>query len=110
MCLLNNAKVLGLIGLATKAGKLISGTEIVEENIKGRKAKLVIVAEDGSEKTKSNFEYLCNQYNVKFIVFESMINLSKAIGKENRAVICVKDKNLAEQIYKIYGGESFGKN
>lgn len=107
---MDNSKLLGLIGIATKAGKVVSGTEIVNENIKNKKAKLVIIAEDCSEKTKSNFEYTCNQYSIKHIIYENIASLSKAIGKDNRAVICIKDKGFAEQILKIYGGETNGEN
>lgn len=105
---MNNNKLLGLIGIATKAGKISAGTEIVTENIKLKKAKLIIVAEDCSEKTKSNFEYLCNKYNIKLIVCETIENLSNAIGKKNKAVICVKDKNFADEMVRIYGGEAIG--
>ena len=38
-------------------------------------------------------------------------NNSKAIGKQNRAVIGIKDKNLSEAIQKVIcGGETFGEN
>ena len=34
--------------------------------------------------------------------------LSKAIGKTNKAIIGIEDKNLAKEIYKINGGELIG--
>ena len=35
----------------------------------------------------------------------------KAIGKKNKAVLAIKDRNLADAIKKvIHGGEAFGKN
>lgn len=105
---MNNNKLLGLIGIATKAGKISAGTEIVLENIKLKKAKLVIVANDCSEKTKKNFEYECNRYGIKLIVYETIDNLSNAIGKKNKAVLCVKDKNFADEMVRIYGGEAIG--
>ena len=44
-------KVYGLLGISSKAGKVISGTEVVLEAVKRHKVKLVIVAEDAAERT-----------------------------------------------------------
>ena len=49
-----NSKILGVIGLAMKAGKICFGADSVEENIEKRKVKLLIIAEDSSERTKNN--------------------------------------------------------
>ena len=57
----SKSRVLGLIGLSAKAGKIEFGADAVEEVITRKKAKLVIVAEDASERTKKNFEFLCNK-------------------------------------------------
>ncbi len=104
-------KIYGLLGISAKAGKVISGTDIVLENLAKGKIYLVIVAEDASEKTKKNIKYFCEKENVDMIVFGDIFKNSKAIGKQNRAIIAVKDQNLAEAIKKqIHGGERFGKN
>lgn len=102
-------KVLGLIGLSAKAGKIEFGADAVEECIKRRKAKLVIVAEDSADRTKENFEFLCNKNNIRFAIYGTKDNISKAIGKDNKVVIAIKDKNLSNGIYKIIcGGEAIG--
>lgn len=99
-------KIYGLLGISAKAGKVISGTDIVLENLTKGKIYLVIVAEDASEKTKKNIKYFCEKENVDMIVFGDIFKNSKAIGKQNRAIIAVKDQNLAEAIKKqIHGGE-----
>ena len=49
-------KALSLIGLATKAGKTVSGEFMTEREAKARRAYLVIVAGDVSENTKKNFD------------------------------------------------------
>lgn len=109
--MVNNNKWMGMLGLATKAGKIAFGTEASTECINKKKAKLVIVAEDSSDKTKKNFEFLCQKNNIPLLVFETVENLSKAIGNKNKAIICIKDKNFADEISKIIcGGETIGKN
>ena len=93
-------KVYGLLGISAKAGKVNSGTDIVLENIAKKKKSLVIVAEDASEKTKKNIKFFCEKENIDIIVFGNILKNSKAIGKENRAVIGIKEQNLAEAIKK----------
>ena len=45
----NNNKVLSLLGLATKAGKIASGEFSTEKSVKSGKGFLVLVAADASE-------------------------------------------------------------
>ena len=52
---MKNNRVLSLIGLATKAGKTVSGEFSTEKSVKTGKGLLVIVAEDASENTKKKF-------------------------------------------------------
>ena len=102
-------RVLGLIGLSAKAGKVEYGADAVEECIKKGKAKLVIVSEDAADRTKENFEFLSKQQKIKFAIFANKEELSKTIGKNNKAVLAIKDKNLSNEIYKIIcGGEAIG--
>ena len=102
-------KILGLIGIATKAGKITCGTEAVKESIKKNKAKLVIIATDVASKTMENFNYICGENKVLIMSFSTIEAISKAIGKPNKAVISINDKNFSEEIYKIIcGGEAIG--
>ena len=48
-------KILSLVGLAMKAGKVVSGEFSTEKAVKEGKASLVIVAEDASDNTKKLF-------------------------------------------------------
>ena len=85
--------------------------DAVSDEIKRNKIKLLIAAEDTSEKTLKNIKHLAEKKNVKFVVIGNIEDTSKAIGKENRAIIGIKDKNIADGIIKIiYGGEAFGEN
>ena len=99
-----NNKVYGLLGLTSKAGKLAFGTDSCLEMISKHKLKLVIVAEDSSERTINNFKEKCKQNNIDFYIFGKKDDLSKAIGKVNKVVIGIKDKNLAGAIIEILSG------
>ena len=104
-----NNNILGLIGLAMKAGKIAFGADSVEESILKWKVKLVIVSEESSERTKSKFIKLCQNYNIPIISDGNIDDLSKTIGKSNKAVIGIKDINFANSIQKKYdGGDIIG--
>lgn len=104
-------KVYGLLGISSKAGKTVSGTEVVEEGILKKNIKLVIIASDASERTATHIKELCQKNDIFCVVYGTIYDNSKSIGKINRAVIGIKDKNLAMEIRKvILGGEEIGKN
>lgn len=106
---MSNKKILGLIGFAAKARKICFGADSVEQQIKKRKVYLVLVAKDASERTKDKFEKLCEEYNIKLIIDGEIELLSKAIGKNNKAIIGIEESNLANEIQKINdGGELIG--
>ncbi len=92
-----------------KHGKISFGADSVENDIKKKTIKLVIVAEDSSNRTKDKFKRICENYDVPIIQFGNIETLSKAIGKNNKAIIGIKDVNLSKEIKKINnGGEVIG--
>ncbi len=102
-------KALGLIGISAKAGKIVYGTDSCIEGMKNSKVKLLIVSEEASQKTKKNFRFYAQKYNIKICFFETIENLSKSIGKKNKVVVGILEENLAKEIQKIInGGEVIG--
>ncbi len=99
-----NSNILGLIGLAMKAGKVCFGADSVEENVTKQKVKLLIISEDSSERTKNKFINLSKKYSVPIIIDGDIENISRAIGKNNKAIIGIKDMNFANSIQKKYNG------
>ena len=104
-----NKKIYGLLGLARRAGKISFGTESSIETIEKKKAKLVILAEDSSDRTKKNFKELCEKLNVPIIIIGTIETLSQSIGQVNKAIFVIKDENFAKEMLKrIDGGEIIG--
>ena len=62
----NNNKVLSLLGLATKAGKVASGEFSTEKSVKTGKGFLVLVADDASQNTRKKFQNMCDFYEVLY--------------------------------------------
>ena len=100
-------RILGLIGLAAKARKICFGADSVEEQIKKRKVFLIIVATNSSDRTKEKFIKLSEEYQIPIIIQSEIELLSKAIGKSNKAIIGIEEKNIAIQIEKINNGGEF---
>ena len=87
-------------------GKITFGTDAVAQAIDKGKVKIVIVACDASERTKNNFKYICVKNKIPIYEFETIEEISKYIGKNNKAVIGIKDINFSHQIIKnINGGD-----
>ncbi len=79
-------------------GKVIVGMDAVTEKVQNHKVKLVIVAKDASEKTKKNIRYVCTNNEVTVIELSTIEEISHSIGKQNKAIIGITDKNFAEGI------------
>lgn len=96
----NRQKVINLIGLATKAGKTVSGEFSTEKAVKSKKAYLVMVSKEASDNTKKMFTNMCTYYKVPICYFGKKDELGHAMGKEMRASLAVVDKSFAEAIVK----------
>ena len=72
--------------------------DAVLEGIKKKKIKFVIVAVNASEKTKKNIRYVCTNNGINVIELSTIEELSHIIGKRNKAVIGITDKNFSDGI------------
>ena len=91
-------KVLSLLGLAKKAGRLKSGEYCVENEVKSGKAKLVIVAMDASDNTKKHYSDMCAFRHVPIYFYSDKNSLGQCIGSEFRAAVVVLDEGFAKNI------------
>ena len=93
-------KALSLVGLATKAGRTVSGEFMTEKEVKSGRAALAIVAIDASENTKKKFRNMCEYYEVPLCFYGNKEKLGHAIGKEFRASLAILDEGFAKGIQK----------
>ena len=98
-------KGLQLISIAMKAGKVASGEFQTEEAIKLGTAALVIIAGDASENTAKKFRDKCKYYEIPNIVCSDKETLGRIIGKNERSVIALKDRDFSTQVLNIFGGK-----
>lgn len=99
-------RVLSLIGLATKAGKVVSGEFSTERAVKAKIALMVVVASDASDNTKKNFTNMCVYYKVPMIIYGTKETLGRAMGKELRASLALTDPGFVKAIEKLVGPEA----
>lgn len=93
-------KVLAMIGMAQRAGKVASGEFSTEKAVKTGKAALVIVADDSSDNTKKMFSDMCRYYNVPIYFYSNKETLGHSIGKQFRASLAVLDEGFGNTIKK----------
>lgn len=98
----NKQRILNMIGLAQKAGKIASGEFSTEKAVKTGKAYRVIVAGDSSDNTKKMFSDMCTFYNVPIHFFSEKEIIGHAIGKEFRASLAILDEGFAKTIGKYF--------
>lgn len=93
-------KIFSLIGIATKAGKTVSGEFSVERAVKDGKAVVVVVADEASDNTKKMFTNMCNFYDVPLYIYGTKEELGRAMGKQMRASMALTDEGLGRALEK----------
>lgn len=91
------------MGFASKAGKLSYGFDASIISAKSRKAKLIVVSEEISPKSKKEMQFYSQKNNIDFILLEGMDiqTVSQAVGHKC-GIVSVNDKGFADAILKCY--------
>ncbi len=97
-----NDRVLGMIGLAVRAGKVRFGVFMTERAIDEGCASLVIASEDIGASNRRRIENRCKECNVELMFYSDKKTLSRAAGKKDMPVLAVCDEGFAKAIVKKY--------
>lgn len=89
-------KIQSNLGLAKRAGKVISGTEMVIEGLRNNTIYLVFLASDTQKNTTKKIIDKTTYYNVVLNQNYTCDFLSQAIGKKNVHVIGIMDRGFAK--------------
>ena len=101
-------KILQLLGLCQRAGRLTSGETGALSAIKDGSSQLVIVAENASDNTKKKFRNSCEYYGVPYYEYATKEELGRHIGKEMRASVAVTNAGLAGSLIKLLDSSNLG--
>ncbi len=104
--MINEEKLLSLLGLAQKAGKIVSGEVAVEKAVRNRSANLLLIAADSSSSTLKNYSDMATYYSVPIFILCSKSRLGESIGKMNRAALAVTDIGFSKAILKLLPSEN----
>jgi Ribosomal protein HS6-type (S12/L30/L7a) len=100
-------KILGLLGLAAKAGRLLSGAEKLVDAARSGALNsqngLIAVASDASVRTKKNIAIAADENEIKRVeVSVDMRELGRRTGGKGAAsAVAVTDRNIAGAIKKL---------
>ena len=97
---MNKQKISNLLGLAQRAGKLISGEELVIKAIQEEKAKLVLLANDAASNLTKKVTDKGHYYEVQVSTVFSTLELSTAIGRA-RKVVAVVDAGFSKKMRSL---------
>ena len=93
----NREKLSHLIGLAQRAGKVISGEELVIKAIQTGKAQFIFLANDAGVNLTKKTTDKSHYYNVEVSTVFSTLELSAAFGKP-RKVIAIADAGFSKKM------------
>ena len=93
-------QVLNLLGLAQRAGRLISGEELVVDAIRKGQVKLVFLAQDAGPNLTKKITDKSKTYQVEVVTAFSTLELSIAVGK-SRKVLAVTDAGFTKKMRSI---------
>lgn len=99
-------KILSLLGLSRRAGKLSLGYEDARLSVKEGKAALLLAAADLSEKSRKNLEFEARRGEVPLLELPwPMDALGRACGVKRAGALCVNDVGLAQAIQKEFAAD-----
>lgn len=99
---------LKFLGMAMRAGKVVTGEEMVIQTVRAGRAYLLLIANDASERTIKKITDKCKTYGVDWTFFGLSETLGHAVGKERRVVIAITDKGFAAHIKRKIEAENHG--
>lgn len=96
-------KAYDILGLAQRAGKVVSGEAGAEAHLHRGNVKLVILAEDASDRTKRFFSELAAGTRTTLVTAGTKLRLGLALGKSPRSVVVINDEGFARRLKQLLG-------
>lgn len=92
---------LNIIGLAYRARKCSTGEETIIKDVREKRAKLILIASDSSDRTKKKLMDKCKSFHIPYIEVEDRVTLGNAIGKSDRVAVAILDGGFAKKIQSL---------
>ncbi len=96
-----NDRLMNLLGLARKAGKLELGSEAAKQAVRRRRAKLLLLCADLSENTARAARGEAERAGVRVAALPAGMDAVQAALGKRAGVIAVNDGGFAEAMLKL---------
>ncbi len=100
----DNSRLLSMLGIAKKSGRIIIGTSMIIEHIQKKKKLgaeefMVLEASDTSENTHKRLTDKCEFYNIRRIRIEATCDeLGAALGKGATAAVAIIGRDMCRGV------------
>ena len=99
-----NNKLLSLLGIARRAGRISLGFDAAVDSVHGGQCKLLLLANDLSERTKRAIVRTADDSKVKTVFLDiPMEELGASVGKLT-GIISVNDQGFADKMITLCNG------
>lgn len=95
-------RFLSLLGLSYRAGKAVLGFDPTQAALSKNKVEMIIITHDISAHTREKIERLARQKKVPIIEAPDRRKLSKALGRDNLAVLGITGKEFAKALKESF--------
>lgn len=106
---MTDKQIANLLGLAKRAGGLVTGTDACMTSIRSGKAALAIVANDTGGNAMKKYHDKCKFYGVPLLEMFDKESLGHAVGKSHGAIVVITEKGFAERIQQLAGDTAGGE-
>jgi ribosomal protein L7Ae-like RNA K-turn-binding protein len=94
-------RALGLLGMATRAGALVPGTERVREAARAGTLRLAVMAADASENSRGKLLPLLAARGISHVIRYERNELGAAVGRGPLSAVGVLDAALADRLLAL---------
>lgn len=96
-----NDKLLPLLGLCRRAGKILFGYDRTEKAVLSEKVFLVLTSSDFSERSREKLSRICEERGIQIEVLELTADELYYLLSYRAGVIAVADKGFADRIKQL---------
>ena len=93
--------LLGLLGLAARAGKVVSGTDAVRAEVREGKVVWVLLADDTAAGQRAKLAPLLEARGVRYHTAFSRAELGRAIGRGAASAVGISDSGFARRAEEL---------
>ena len=94
------AEALALLGIAQRAGAIVKGTDAARRALRKGEARLLVLAEDGSETQRRKVLPLARAKGVPWRIVGDRAELGSAVGSGPLTVVGVTGPSFAKELQK----------